>query len=154
MYTRMDCDNTHFEDCLSPETFPVTLVRFLSLSSTNVGTLVLQNLNPSFNIIALSEVTVNFTSHLCHVAHIGRPRHSLPVCPAPLHSSCLSAGIPTVWLTPRGLIASELLVHFSTMACKKSFNFSRLHKGEIITGKCPSLRSSHRNTHVLHLGQS
>lgn len=67
MYRRMDCDNIHFEDCLSPEILPVTLVRFLSLLSTNISTSVLQNLKPSFNIIALSEVIFNFTSHWCSV---------------------------------------------------------------------------------------
>lgn len=67
MYRRMDCDNIHFEDCLSPEIFPrfpVALVRFLSLLNTNISTSVLQNLSPFVNIIALSEVIVNFASHL------------------------------------------------------------------------------------------
>lgn len=67
MYRRMDCDNIHFEDCLSPgifPRFPVALVRFLSLLNTNISASVLQNLSPFVNIIALSEVIVNFASHL------------------------------------------------------------------------------------------
>lgn len=66
MYRRMDCDSIHFENYHSPEIFPVTLVRFPLLLSTNIRTSVLQNLNPSFNIITLSAVIVNFTSHLCN----------------------------------------------------------------------------------------
>lgn len=104
----MDCDSIHSEDCLSPEVFPVTVVRFLSLLSTNISTSVLQNLNPSFNIIALSEVIVNFTSHLCNVVQdLLRLSHQ----PASLQSPNLSSAGSyvaayhsrnTIQLTPRG----------------------------------------------------
>lgn len=53
MYRGMDCDNSHFEDCLSPEILLVTLARFLSWLSTNISTSIPQNLRPSFNVIAV-----------------------------------------------------------------------------------------------------
>lgn len=159
MYRRMDCDNTHFEYCLSPELFPVTLVRFLSLLSTNISTSVLQNMSPSFNIIALSEVIVNFTSHLCNVI---QDLLWLSYQPASVQSLNLSSPRSYVAAYKQeyhmtdtgGLIACELIVHFSRMACKKSFDFSRLRAGVITAGKHSSLLSFHPNTHILQLGLS
>jgi len=159
MYGRMDCDNSHSEDCFSPEILPVTLVRFPSLLSTKISTSVLQNVNPSFNIIAWSEVIVNFISHLCNVIQVLLQLSHQPASVRSLSLSSTGSYIAAYQQEYRtadtqGLIASQLLVCFFRMTSKKSFDFSILHRGEITAGKHPSLLSSHPNTCILHFGLS
>lgn len=85
MSRRMDCDNIHLEDCLSPGIFWVTSVRFLPVFNARVSAAELQNLSPSFSVTALAELFGNFASHLGHGIEDLLPtltQYSLPVCPA------------------------------------------------------------------------
>lgn len=79
---RMDCDNIHLEDCLSPGIFWVTSVRFLPVLNARVRAAVLQNLSPSFSVIT---AVGNFTSHLDSGVQdllSAFTQYRLPVCPA------------------------------------------------------------------------
>lgn len=141
-YRRMDCDSIHFEDYHSPEIFPVTLVRFPLLLSTNIRTSLLQNLNPSFNLIALSAVIVNFTSHLCNVVQDLLLLSHQPASVQPPDLSSTGSYVAACQqeccrADTQRLIASEIPCVFSKLACEKCFDFSRLHGGGIIAGRHP-----------------
>lgn len=61
----------------------MTSVRFLALLNAGVSTAVLQDLSPSFSVIAFSEVIGNCTSHLGDGIQDLLPtstQHSLPAC--------------------------------------------------------------------------